>query len=110
MKPSSSQVDYIIWNTINILPFISEDAKYKSSKLISEYINKIRNINLSELLNRESKIPKIENQEELIIIPMKRNTIKWDEQIKYCRDRNGMIDEIEKDQIAFPTDSQITLY
>lgn len=106
-RPTDDEVEYIIWNTVNTLPLMSNYTKEQIASLTSNFIINLRNKKMSEyvsIIQNKSN----DDGKELIIIP--KDEFYWDNKVEYCRDHEGTIDDIRMDQLSFPTKSQITLY
>lgn len=103
LVPSTEQLEYAVWNTLNIF-FLSDETKEKTYRLLIEFITKIRNIKIisqKKIINEETK---------MINVNIPDSIKNWQNKIGFCDKNEGNIDIINYDEIIRPTKSSVTLY
>lgn len=104
LLPTDNQLKYMLWNSINRLPF-TDSVKENIYLILIDFITKIRNrkIMINNQIAQETNNDNIQ-----IKIPLKKD--RWYHKIKDCSTKGGTIEDIYYDEIIKPSKSSITLY
>lgn len=103
---SDDKLVYIVNKFVVLLPF-DEQAKKNIYKSIVDFLIMLKNIRFCEphpSVNASKKMI------DIVGMPINNPVMDWADEIKYCDNKNGYIEDIYYDETVRPTKSVFTLY
>lgn len=104
---NEDKLRYIIGKIVYVMPLYDNVVKYNIYNNIIDFIMMLRNItycNTGDIAAENTKNSNITS------IPIDSPVMDWMDEIQYCDDRGGQIDNIYYDETVKPSRSIFTLY